>query len=50
LGTRGQTPVLQFHFTWKTLSVMAGITWRNFYFKLFPSAIKAPQIIAFLST
>ena len=45
---RGQTPVLQFHFNWKTLSVMAGITWWNFYFKLFPGAIKAPQIITFL--
>src|SRR5439155_5880113 len=45
---RGQTPVLQFHFNWKTLSVMAGITWWNFYFKLFPGAIKAPQIIEFL--
>jgi hypothetical protein len=32
---RGQTPVLQFHFHWKTLSVMAGITWWNFYFNLF---------------
>ena len=27
---------------------MAGITWWNFYFQLFPGAIKAPQIIAFL--
>jgi len=45
---RGQTPVLQFHFNWKTLSVIAGITWWNFYFKLFPGAVKAPQIIEFL--
>jgi transposase len=45
---RGQTPVLQFHFNWKTLSVIAGITWWNFYFKLFPGAVKAPQIIQFL--
>jgi transposase len=28
--------------------MMAGITWRNFYFKLFPGSIKAPQIIEFL--
>ena len=27
---------------------MAGITWWNFYFQLFPGAIKAPQIIEFL--
>ena len=24
---RGQTPVLQYHFNWKTLSAMAGVTW-----------------------
>ena len=45
---RGETPVLQYHFRWKTLSLMAGMTWWNFYFKLFPGAIKAPQIIEFL--
>lgn len=28
--------------------MMAGITWWNFYFKLFPGSIKAPQIIEFL--
>jgi transposase len=41
--------VLQYHFTWKTLSVMAGITWWNFYFRLFPGAIRSPQIIEFLA-
>jgi transposase len=46
---RGQTPVLQFHFNWKTLSLMAGITWWNFYFRLFPGSIKAPQIVEFLT-
>lgn len=46
---RGQTPVLQYHFRWKTLSLMAGITWWNFYFRLFPGSIKAPQIIEFLT-
>ena len=40
--------MLQFHFNWKTLSVMAGMTWWNFYFKLFPGSIKGPQIIEFL--
>lgn len=40
--------MLQYHFRWKTLSMMAGITWWNFYFKLFPGSIKAPQIIEFL--
>jgi hypothetical protein len=27
---RGQTRVLQYYFNWKVLSVIAGITWRNF--------------------
>ncbi len=41
--------MLQYHVRWKTLSLVAGITWWNFYFKLFPDAIKAPQIIEFLT-
>jgi transposase len=45
---RGQTPVLQFHFNWRTLSAMAGVTWWNFYFRLFPDAIRAPQVVEFL--
>ena len=46
---RGETPVLQYHFNWKTLSAMAGVTWWNFYFRLFPGTIRSPQIIEFLS-
>ena len=45
---RCHTPVLQYHFNWKTLSVIAGITLWNFYFRLFPGAIRAPQVVAFL--
>lgn len=45
---RGQTPQLQFHFNWKQLSVIAGITWWQFYFRLYPGAIKAPQVVEFL--
>jgi transposase len=45
---RGQTPVLQYHFNWKTLSVIAGVTWWNFYFRLYPGAIRAPQVVDFL--
>ena len=41
--------MLQYHFNWKTLSAMAGVTWWNFYFRLFPGAIRSPQIIVFLS-
>jgi transposase len=40
--------VLQYHFNWKMLSAMAGITWRNFYFQLFPGSIRSPQVIEFL--
>jgi transposase len=45
---RGQTPVLQHHFNWKVLSAAAGIAWWNFYFRLYPGAIRAPQVIDFL--
>jgi transposase len=45
---KGQTPVLQFHFNWNKLSAIAGITWWNFYFRLFPGSIKAPQVVVFL--
>jgi len=45
---RGQTPVLQFDFNWKKLSVIAGVTVWNFYFRLYPGAIKGPQVVEFL--
>jgi len=28
---------------------MAGVTWWNFYFRMFPGSIKSPQVIEFLS-
>jgi len=40
--------VLQYHFNWKVLSAIAGVTWWNFYFRLFPGAIRSPQVIQFL--
>lgn len=46
---RGQTPVLQYHFTWKTLSAVAGITWWNFYFRLYPETVKSQQVVDFLT-
>lgn len=46
---RGQTPVLQYAFTWKTLSAIAGVTWWNFYFRLYPGSIRAPQVVEFLA-
>ena len=45
---RGQTPVLQYHFNWKRLSVIAGVSWWNFYFRLYPGTIKSEQIVEFL--
>lgn len=44
----GETPVLQFHFNWKTLSAIAGVTWWNFYFRLHPGAIRSAQVCEFL--
>jgi len=46
---RGQTPVLQYHFNWKVLSAAAGITWWNFYFRLYRETIRAPQVVDFLA-
>jgi transposase len=46
---RGQPPVLQYHFRWKTLSLAAGITWWNFSFKFYREVMKAPEIIDFLN-
>ena len=31
------------------MSAIAGVSWWNFYFRLFPGTIRRPQIIAFLS-
>jgi hypothetical protein len=45
---RGETPVLQYNFNWKSLSVIAGLTIWNFYFRLYPGSIKSPQVIEFL--
>jgi len=45
---KGQTPVLQYSFSWHQLSAIAGVTFWQFYFRLFPGSIKAPQIVEFL--
>lgn len=42
---RGQTPVLQYSFSWKTLSVIAGVSFWRFYFRLYKGAIRTPQVI-----
>lgn len=45
---RGQTPVLHYQFHWNHFSVIAGITWWTFYFRLYPDAINAARVVAFL--
>ena len=41
--------MLQYHFNWNLLSAIAGVTWWNFYFRLFPGPIKGPQVVEFLT-
>ena len=41
--------MLQYHFTWRTLSAIAGVTWWNFYFRLYPGSIRSPQAVEFLT-
>ena len=45
---KGETPVLQYGFSWKQLSVIAGLSYWRFYFRLFNGSIKSPQIVEFL--
>lgn len=40
--------MLQYHFNWHQLSVIAAISFHRFYFRLFPDALKSEQIIEFL--
>lgn len=40
--------MLQHNFNWNLLSAIAGVTIWNFYFRLFPGTIKAPQVVEFL--
>lgn len=45
---RGQTPVLQETFNWKSLSVIGGLVLWRFYFQIYPGSIKGLQVIEFL--
>jgi transposase len=45
---RGQTPQLTFHFNWGKLSVITGVTWWRFYFRIYPGSIRSPQVVDFL--
>jgi transposase len=45
---RGVTPVLQETFNWDKLSLIAGLTIRQFYFRIYEGSIKGPQAADFL--
>ena len=45
---KGETPVLQYSFTWNQLSAVAGVSFWNIYFKLVQGAVRAPEVVAFL--
>jgi transposase len=45
---RGQTPVIQFHFNWNHVSVIAGLTRSNCLFRLHEGSIRKEEIVAFL--
>ena len=45
---RGQTPIIQFHFNWTHISVIAGLSRTNFLFRLHEGSIKKEQHVEFL--
>lgn len=45
---RGQTPVVQFHFNWKQLSMIAGLSLRQCVFRLHEGTVRAAQLVEFL--
>jgi len=47
-GRKGQTPVLRETFSWQKLSLIAGLTWKGFLFRIHPGSIRSPQVVEFL--
>ena len=45
---KGCTPIVQFHFNWKHVSAVAGLTRSSFLFRLYDGAVKSAQIVEFL--
>ena len=45
---KGQTPIIQFHFNWTHISVIAGITHTSCMFRLYEGSIKKEQHVEFL--
>jgi transposase len=45
---KGQTPLLQETFNWKSLSIIGGLTLLRFYFQIHSGSIKGAQVVEFL--
>jgi DDE superfamily endonuclease/Winged helix-turn helix len=45
---KGQTPVIQFHFTWNHVSAIAGLSRTNYLFRLHEGSVKKEQVVEFL--
>jgi transposase len=45
---KGQTPIIQFHFNWTHISVIAGLTGTNCMFRLHEDSIKKERHVEFL--
>jgi transposase len=45
---RGQTPLLQESFNWKSLSIIGGLALWRFYFRIHPGSVKSLQVVEFL--
>ena len=48
IADRSGVPLLAFNFNYATLLAVAGMTFWNFCFRLFPKSISSPQLIGFL--
>lgn len=40
--------MLEYNFNWKKLTAVAGLTFRNFYFRLYPDAMGSAEVVDFL--
>lgn len=45
---KGQTPVIQLHFNWNHVSVIAGLSRTNYLFRLYEGSVKKEQVVEFL--
>jgi len=47
-GLKGQTPIIQFHFNWNHVSIIAGLSRAQCLFRLHEGSIKKEEIVEFL--